>query len=307
MMFFTNDIFKSDDGTALTTYAWDCEQPKAIVYIVHGMSEHAARYNEFAAFLNQHGFLVRSSDIRGHGKTAGDIDKVGQLAMENGWDRVVKDVHLLTEEFGKDSDLPIIILGHSMGSFIVRTLIKDYPNTGDAYVLSATAGHPGLLGAVGKTLANLNVSVMGKKNRTKMMTKLAFGDFNKKFEPRRTEKDWLTRDEDIVDSYIADPYCMQIFTSQFYTDLLQGVLKINSSSYFQDVPKHKPVYLFAGDMDPVGDFGKGPKEVFENYKKAGMEDIELRIYPGGRHEMLQETNRDEVYEDLLKWIEKRIG
>ncbi|MFT5599959.1 MAG: alpha-beta hydrolase superfamily lysophospholipase [Flavobacteriales bacterium] len=306
-MNYTNSVFISDDNTPLTTYHWDCERPKAIIHIIHGMSEHAARYDDFASFLNQHGYLVKSSDLRGHGKTAGSIEQVGQFAMKSGWDRVVKDIKLLNESFSENSDLPTVIFGHSMGSFLARTLIKDFPETGDAYVFSATAGHPGLLGSIGKVVANINASLMGKKNRTKMMTKLAFGDFNKKYDPKRTEKDWLSKDESIVDKYINDPYCMQIFTSQFYTDLLNGVLKINSLAYFDTQAKHKPIYLFAGDMDPVGDYGKGPAEVYNKYKEAGIEDIQLKMYETGRHEMLNETNKEEVYNDVLTWLNKRIN
>ena len=305
-MNFTNETVKSHDKTPLAIYKWDCERPKGIVHIVHGMSEHAARYDDFASFLNQHGYIVRSSDLRGHGKTAGSIEKVGLFAMEDGWNKVVKDIQFLNDYFGQENDLPIIMLGHSMGSFLVRTLMYQFPNSGDAYILSATAGHPGMLGVVGKRLASVNTSMMGKKNKTNLMTKLAFGDFNKKCE-KRTEKDWLSKDNDVVDKYIADPYCMQVFTSQFFNDLLEGVLEINKLSNIEKVAKHKPVYFFAGDMDPVGDYGKGPVEVKEKFEKAGVEDLVLKMYPDGRHEMLNETNKEEVYQDVLHWIENRIG
>jgi alpha-beta hydrolase superfamily lysophospholipase len=304
-MNFTNETIKSHDNTPLVVYNWDCELPKGIVHIVHGMSEHAARYDDFASFLNQHGYLVRSSDLRGHGKTAGSLDKVGLFAMEDGWNKVVKDIKFLNDSFSEKSHLPIIMLGHSMGSFLVRTLMYQFPNSGDAYILSATAGHPGLLGVVGKKLAGVNAGLMGKKNRTKLMTKLAFGDFNKKYD-KRTEKDWLNRDNDAVDKYIADPYCMQIFTSQFFNDLLEGILNINLMSNIEKVAKHKPVYFFAGDMDPVGNYGKGPVEVKEKFEKAGVEDLTLKMYPEGRHEMLNEINKEEVYNDVLNWIDHRI-
>lgn len=305
-MNFTNETIKSHDNTPLAIYKWDCENPKGIIHIVHGMSEHAARYDHFATFLNQNGYLVRSSDLRGHGKTAGSIEKVGLFAMEDGWSKVVKDIKFLNEHFGQGNDLPVIMLGHSMGSFLVRTLMYQFPNSGDAYILSATGGHPGMLGVVGKKLATVNTSMMGKKNKTKLMTKLAFGDFNKKYE-KRTEKDWLSRDNEVVDKYIADPYCMQIFTSQFFNDLLEGVLEINKLSNIEKVAKHKPTYFFAGDMDPVGAYGKGPVEVKEKFEKAGVEDVELKMYPEGRHEMLNEINKNEVYQDVLKWIENRIS
>lgn len=307
-MTFINEEIKSHDNTPITLYKWlNCEKPKAVIHIVHGMSEHAARYDAFANFLNKNGYLVWSSDLRGHGKTAGSLEKVGLFAMEDGWNKVVKDLELINKKIDASSHLPIVMLGHSMGSFLVRSLMYQFPNSGDAYVLSATAGHPGLLGVVGKSLSSVNTSMMGKKNRSNLMTKLAFGDFNKKYKPQRTEKDWLSRDESVVDKYIADKYCMQIFTSQFFQDLLQGILEINKEENMNKSPKHKPIYMFAGDMDPVGDYGNGPKIVYEKLKKLGAEDITLKMYEQGRHEMLNEINREEVYNDLLAWLEKRLN
>ena len=149
------------------------------------------------------------------------------------------------------------------------------------------------------------MKLTGRKHRSKFMTKLAFGDFNKKYKNPRTEKDWLTRDETIIDKYMADPYSMQIFTSQFYTDLLHGVLDMNDFSNMLQLNKQTPVLLFAGDMDPVGDYGKGPREVYDKMKRAGVEDIELTIFPEGRHEMLNEINKEEVYQLVFDWLEKK--
>lgn len=306
-MDFINNTYTTKDGVQLVTYFWECEQPKGVVHIVHGMSEHAARYNEFALYLNQHGYLVYASDLRGHGKTAGAIDKVGIFAMQDGWNKVVGDVINLSKEIEKKHpQLPLFLLGHSMGSFISRSVAILSPQEIDGYIFSATAGHPGLLGRVGVKLSNLNLKMMGKKNRTKMMTQLAFGDFNKKYKDKRTEKDWLTKDNDIVDQYISDPYCMQTFTSQFFNDLLSGILSINEMNNIREMEKNKPILLFAGDMDPVGDYGRGPKEVYEKLKKSKIEDVTLKIFETGRHEMLNETNREEVYELVVRWLNNRI-
>lgn len=305
-MDFINNTYQTKDGVDLVTYFWECEQPKGVVHIVHGMSEHAARYNEFALYLNQHGYLVFASDLRGHGKTAGSLDKVGMFAMQDGWSKVVNDVINLSKELDhKYGKLPLYLLGHSMGSFIARSVAILCPPEIDGYIFSATAGHPGLLGKVGVHVANLNLKLMGKKNRSKMMTQLAFGDFNKKYQDKRTEKDWLTKDTDIVDNYIADPYCMQIFTSQFYQDLLTGILSINETFQIRKMEKTKPILMFAGDMDPVGDYGTGPKEVYDKFQKTGIEDVTLKIYESGRHEMLNETNREEVYGMIIDWLESK--
>lgn len=305
-MDFINNTYQTKDGVDLVTYFWECEQPKGVVHIVHGMSEHAARYNEFALYLNQHGYLVYASDLRGHGKTAGSLDKVGMFAMQDGWSKVVNDVINLSKELDhKYGELPLYLLGHSMGSFIARSVAILCPPEIDGYIFSATAGHPGLLGKVGVHVANLNLKLMGKKNRSKMMTQLAFGDFNKKYQDKRTEKDWLTKDTDIVDNYIADPYCMQIFTSQFYQDLLTGILSINETFQIRKMEKKKPILMFAGDMDPVGDYGTGPKEVYDKFQKSGIEDVTLKIYESGRHEMLNETNREEVYGMIIDWLDSK--
>lgn len=307
-MEFINDNFQARDGVNLVTYFWECEQPKGIVHIVHGMSEHAARYNEFALFLNQHGYLVYASDLRGHGKTAGSLEKVGLFAMQDGWNKVVNDVIDISKQLDlKYPNLPLYLLGHSMGSFIARSVAILCPPEVDGYIFSATAGHPGLIGKVGVRLSNLNLKMMGKKNRSNMMTQLAFGDYNKKYENKRTEKDWLSKDESIVDAYISDPYCMQIFTSQFYNDLLSGVLYINETFHIRKMEKEKPILMFAGDMDPVGDYGKGPQEVYSKFEKAGIKDVTLKIYKTGRHEMLNETNRDEVYDMVLNWLNEKTN
>ena len=306
-MHYISDTFSTKDDFTLATYLWECEKPKGIIHLVHGMSEHAGRYDEFALKMNQFGYLVFASDLRGHGKTAGTLDKVGILAMQNGWKKVVSDVWELTKYLDvKYPNLPLVLLGHSMGSFIVRDLSFSKPPEVNAYIYSGTAGHPGLLGKVGLKLANLNVKLMGKKNRSAMMTQLVFGDNNKKIKEKRTEKDWLCKDEVIVDAYINDPFCMQVFTSQFFSDLLTGILHVNETINIRKMESDKPILLFAGDMDPVGDYGVGPTEVFQKFKKAGVKDVTLKMYEDGRHEMLNETNRAEVYGMIIEWLDNKI-
>ncbi|MCT4582860.1 MAG: lysophospholipase [Flavobacteriales bacterium] len=305
-MDFVNQNFQAKDGVNLVTYFWECEQPKGVVHIVHGMSEHAARYNDFALFLNEHGYLVYASDLRGHGKTAGSLDKVGNFAMQDGWNKVVGDVIDLSKELDlKYPNLPLYILGHSMGSFISRNIAILCPPEIDGYIFSATAGHPGLKGWFGKHVSNLNLKLMGKKNNTPFMDFLMFWDYNLKYENKRTKKDWLSKDEAIVDAYMADPFCMQVFTSQFFNDLLKGVFYINETYHIRKMEKEKPILLFAGDMDPVGDYGKGPQEVYNKFKKSGIKDVTLKMYASGRHEMLNETNRAEVYEMVLNWLNEK--
>ena len=180
-MNYVNTEIRSFDLIPLTLYHWECENPKAIVHIVHGMSEHAARYDHFASWLNENDITVVSSDLRGHGKTAGELRNVGHFATRNGWEKVCKDICLITEEtIKKHPNLPIIFLGHSMGSFLIRKISYSFGNFGSGYIFSSTAGHPGLIGIAGVRIAKLNVKLMGRRNKSQLMTQLTFGDFNKK-------------------------------------------------------------------------------------------------------------------------------
>ena len=305
-MAFVNTEIRAEDLMPLTLYHWESSAPKGIIHLVHGMSEHAARYDHFASWLSEKGYTVIASDLRGHGKTAGSIKNVGHFATVNGWEKVVKDLIQISKKIKGDyPDIPMYLMGHSMGSFLIRSLAYTAPDIGNGYILSSTAGHPGFLGIAGEQLALFNTKLMGKRNRSWLLTKLAFGDFNKKYKEKRTEKDWLTRDENIVNQYIKDPYCMQTFTSQFYTDLTRGLLEINQQSKIDKMDKNKPILAFAGDMDPVGNYGKGPEEVVEKMKLAGIKDIVLKIYNDGRHEMLNELNKEEVYDLILNWLNNK--
>ena len=285
-------------------YKWPADAPRGIVHIVHGMSEHAGRYAHFASALNEQGYTVYASDLRGHGKTAGDIEHVGHLADHDGWEKVVEDIIDLTNEIKVNHpDTPVYLLGHSMGSFVVRTVMLREPKICDGVILSGTIGHPGLKGIVGKRLAWLMAQIRGKKKRTKLLTHLSFGHFNKRIKDQRTEKDWLTRDEVIVDQYINDPYCMQIFTTQFYYDLARGVLEINATKNFRKLDKDTPVLIVSGSMDPAGEYGKGPRQVYQKMQHAGIKHVELHLFSGGRHEILNETNRAEVYQFIFNWLQ----
>lgn len=298
--------FHGEGKTPITGYDWNLPQPKAVLMIIHGMSEHAARYDHFANYLNDQQIAVFSSDLRGHGKTAGSLDKVGLFAMQDGWQKIVEDQLELEQHIRQiHPHVPLFILGHSMGSFVARSVSFTGKTSADGFIFSATAGHPGVLGSVGKHIARINMKAMGKKNRSKMLSGIAFGGYTKKYKDKRTEKDWLSRDPKVVDAYISDPYCMQTFTSQFFNDLLEGVLSVNDNN---NISKMAPVpyYLFYGTMDPVGEYGKGPLEVYEKLKKRNY-DVEIKSYEAGRHEMLNEINKEEVYRDVVSWIDHKLA
>ena len=302
--------FKAPDSVDIFVHKWLPEEDapiKAIVQVSHGMAEHSARYERFANALGRAGIGVYANDHRGHGQTAGDADKIGYFADANGWNQVVDDMVRLTGIIAENHPgIPIFLFGHSMGSFLSRTYITRYGNEIKGAILSGTGGDPGLLGKVGLMIARLESWFRGKTARSPMLNNLSFGGFNKAFKPNRTDFDWLSRDDAEVDKYVADPFCGGIFTAGFFVDLIGGINFINKPEAIGMVPKGLPIFLFSGALDPVGDNTKGVQQVCDGYKKAGIEDVSMKFYEGGRHEMLNETNRGEVFEDVIRWVGDRI-
>lgn len=298
--------FKGSDNKQIHAYKWLPEtKVKGVLQVAHGMAEHAMRYEGFANYLNTQGYALYANDHRGHGKTAGSVENLGYFADKKGWDLVVEDMHLLTKKIKEEQpNIPVFLFGHSMGSFLSRDYISQYGNDLKGVILSATAGDPGFLGKIGTFVAKMQSLIKGKNNFSDLLDKLSFGEFNKPFEPSRTTFDWLSRDEAEVDKYINDPYCGTVFTSGFFVDLLTGISKINKMTCIKKVPKNLPVYFMAGEKDPVGDFTKGVSEIFHKFQDAGIQNINRKFYLGARHEILNETNREEVYQDIFTWLEK---
>ncbi len=305
----TNFTFKTNDNVNIFVNKWIPENGKikAIVQIAHGMAEHSERYNDFASKLVAEGFAVYANDHRGHGKTAGSLENIGFFDKEDGWNKVVNDVFELTTIIKKEyTKTPLFLLGHSMGSFILRTFVMKHSDIINGLILSGTAGHPGLLGKVGILLTKLLIVFNGKKSPSNLLNNLSFGDFNKPFKPNRTDFDWLSRDEKQVDKYINDPYCGGIFTTGFFYDMLSGVLLVNKLESMQKISSSLPIHLFSGEKDPVGNDGKGVLEVYENFKKAGVNDVSIKLYTDARHEALNETNNKIIYSDIIRWINKYL-
>jgi alpha-beta hydrolase superfamily lysophospholipase len=302
--------FRTDDGMEIFTYRWlpPSDAPvRAVVQIAHGMAEHAGRYARLAEALCASGHAVYANDHRGHGRTAGDPARVGYFADQNGWFKVAGDLRQLTARIReRHPGLPVFLLGHSMGSFLVRTaIIQDAEGIAGA-ILSGTGGDPGLLGAVGRVLARAIGAAKGRRRPSPLLNALSFGGFNKAFSPARTAFDWLSRDAAEVDRYMADPFCGGVFSAGFFADLLAGLAWINRPAHIARVPRDLPIYLFSGAMDPVGGNTHGVRRVAEAYRRAGILDVTLRFYDGGRHEMLNEINRAEVVQDLVDWLDQRM-
>ena len=300
--------FKTSDGIQIFTYRWmpdDASAVKGVVQIAHGMAEHAARYERFADALTKAGYAVYANDHRGHGKTAGSQDNLGYFADENGWEKVVKDMHTLTGIIKKENpNKPFFLFGHSMGSFLSRHYSMLYASELTGLILSGTGGDPGAIGKIGLFVAKMDAMFHGRKAKSEIMTKLSFGAFNNTFKPNRTDFDWLSRDNAEVDKYINDPLCGTVFTAGFFCDMLGGLNFINNKDNIGKIPKNLPIYLFSGAKDPVGGNTKGVNQVYNSLKNAGIGDLTLKFYENGRHESLNEINRDEVFRDVIAWLDK---
>ncbi|MGW8823866.1 alpha/beta hydrolase [Paenibacillus lautus] len=278
---------------------------RAIVQIAHGMCETGKRYQELAELLTEHGYAVYCNDHRGHGLTAG-LTHLGD-AGEGGFEGMIEDQLLLASELKKrHASVPHYLMGHSMGSFLTQKIICSDGELFDGFILSGTNGPQGLL-TFGMSLAAAQMRLQGNTHRSLMLNALVFGPYNKGFGPIRTPFDWLSRDEAEVDKYINDPYCGKVCTARFFRDFFKLLSQIHQPQLMKCLPKDKPVYIFSGEDDPVGHRGKGVRRLIELYRKHGVQDLEYRLYPGGRHEMLHETNRAEVAADVLDWLERHTS
>lgn len=306
----SSDTFRFDsmDGASIAVHRWLPDSaPKVVMQIAHGMSEHGARYSGLASACNERGWAAYASDHRGHGLNVADGEKPGHVADEDCFGTTVSDVHQLASLLAaRHPETPRILLGHSMGSFVVQRLLADHPEDADAFVLSASNGKPPAIATLGRGVARLERIRLGKRGASKLIDALSFKDFNAKFRPNRTEFDWLSRDEAQVDAYVADPLCGFLCSIQTWVDLLDALPGLTEREHVRRIPRDKPIYLFAGTRDAVGAMGRGVVRLRDTYKDAGLSRVEMKLYEGGRHEMLHETNRDQVMADLLAWCERAL-
>ena len=306
-MLHKNFTFRSDEGTEIYVYVWMPDEKvvaKGIVQIAHGMAETGARYERFAKKLTDNGYIVYINDHRGHGKTAKTVDNLGYLAEEEGFQWLIEDLHKLTEIIQKENPkLPLFLLGHSMGSFVTQRYIMLYGMKLKGAILSGSNGKQGIILNLAQLLAKFEVKKHGRRAKSEKLNKMSFGSYNKAFEPNRTEFDWLSKDKTEVDKYIDDPFCGSIFTGGFFYDFLTGLKETESQKNIRHVPKELPIYIFSGEKDPVGKNGKGVIKLFNTYKETGIKDVSYKLYKDGRHEMLNETNREEVMRDVIAWLD----
>ena len=307
---FQEFTFPSSTGNN-TIYARICvpdAAPRGVVQIAHGIAEHIGRYEAFMLFLAGNGFVAVGNDHLGHGKSAVKLEENGILAESNGWDYVVRDMALLRGLMKeKYPDLPYIFFGHSMGSFLTRTYLILHPDDYDAAILSGTGQQSQALIMAGYLAASLTVKLNGPRASGQKLNDMAFGSYCKKIENPRTPFDWLSRDPEAVDRYIADPKCGFVCKCSLYRDMMDGLRFITSQANINKMNKTKPIYFMSGEADPVGDYGKGVENAYHAFCRAGLKDVMIRLYPEGRHEMLNEINRDAVLDDILAWLNSKIG
>ena len=303
--------FTSANGsTPIHVREWvpDCDI-NAVVQISHGICEYAGRYAPFARYLASKGFVVVANDHLGHGQSVLSEEDLGYFGPLGSWETVVADIEQLrrlTAEKWPES--PYFLLGHSMGSFLARTWLIRHPEVEPAGVILSGTGQPAApVLAAGRMLCDADVLKNGPRHRSLDIYGMAFGSYNKKIEPRRSPYDWLTRDEAVVDAYAADPLCTFTPTSSLFREMLSGLATVGSSREISQMSKGIPIILMSGDADPVGGWGVQVAKVYSLLVRAGCRDVAYKFYPGARHEILNETNKSEVYKDILDWLCAKIA
>lgn len=282
-------------------------EAKAVLQIVHGIAEFVERYDDFANYLTSMGYIVVAEDHMGHGQSIGEDGIRGYF--HGGWFNGVADTYkLMQDTMAEFPSLPYVLFGHSMGSFMARTILAQYPDSGiSAAIICGTGWQPRfalpLLIKVVEGMCKKN----GEQNPSEQLQQMIFGGYNKKIAKPRTASDWLTRDEAIVDAYVAHPLCGFTPACGLLRDMMKGIYYVEQPENLAKMKKHLPVLFIAGTEDPVGPYGKGVEKAAAAFIKAGMSNVSLKLYPDCRHEILNELNKQEVYDDICSWLADYIG
>jgi len=299
---------QSSDGTVIHGYRWDADAPKAAVQIAHGAIEHAMRYDDFANALCANGFVVYAHDHRGHGRTAGTPDNVAFFGdSDGGFSAAVDDLHVLTQHIRKENPgLPVFLLGHSMGSLMSRVYASRYGTELAGLILTGTGRVSPPLIALVRSMARVSMMLRGRRHRSPFLHNLVFGTLNKPFKGE-TGSEFICSDEEVVRTYAKDPYCGNLSTAAFIYELLGGTGMAAAKQTFERYPKDLPLFIGAGEFDSMGGSGlKAVKQDVQDFKNAGVADFQFKIYEGMRHEILNEKQKQQVYEDIIAWLSERI-
>lgn len=302
--------FPSADGsTSLYGCTWAPEQqpPKAVVQLVHGISEHSGRYDDLAAFLADRGWLVAAEDHLGHGQTPQKPEDLGFTADVDGWIKMTENVKAFRDWMGRQyPDLPYLMMGHSMGSFLARSYLIRYPSTITACILSGTGQVPQLVLTGGLTACAIERARLGNRKYSPLLNLLGFGAYNSQFKPARTPYDWISSSEEEVDRYMADPYCLGKASTVLMTDTLRLVRFNQRKQHLAQMDPTTPILFLSGQNDPVGDNGEGVTRAYQSFLAAGCSDVTLKLIPGARHEAHHEVNKEEVWELIHNWLVSKL-
>jgi alpha-beta hydrolase superfamily lysophospholipase len=295
---------RTSDGVAVFVRRWLPDtSPRAAVQIAHGLAEHGGRYARLAEALTDAGHAVYAGDHRGHGLTAPSPEDLGFFAERDGWGRCVADLWQLNRRIAAElPGLPIVLIGHSMGSFMAQQFMSEHGAALAGVVLSGSAGGLPAGAGIARALGRFERLRLGARGSSKLLGRLTFGAFNKQFEPARTPFDWLSRDEAEVDKYASDPLCAFPLSVQLTIDVLDAICEVTSPVRQSRIPKHLPIHVIAGMRDPVGRNTMSVVKLLDAYRSAGLEHITHRFYPEARHELFNELNRTEVTDDILAWL-----
>lgn len=304
-----HDAFWLDtrDHTSVYVNAWTpATSPRAVVMLSHGMAEHSGRYDRLGAALTQAGLALYAHDQRGHGQTAAN-GVLGHYADKDGWNKVVSDLETLRTAIGKrHPGIPVLLLGHSMGSYVAQAYLLNHSASVQGAVLSGSNFQPATLYRAAAVVARMERWRQGATGRSALIEFLSFGSFNNRFKPVRTPFDWLSRDPEEVDAYVNDPLCGFRCTNQFWLDMLGGLQEISRTSSLARIDKDLPILIMGGECDPVSE-GKRLKDLADALTGTDHHAVSLKIYPEARHEILNETNREEVTRDLLAWLDQALA
>ena len=300
---YKETFIKGKNGARICLRIWDnVANPKGVIQIFHGMAEYSIRYNDFANVFNDKGFVVYGNDHRGHGKTLTENETPGYLG-KNGFYNIVEDEKVIFDLIKSNyADLPLFIFAHSFGSFIAQEYIIHYSKEINGVMLSGSAKQSGIDVKAAYMLASMQNKLFDNTKEAKLIDRLTFGSYSKRIKKKKTKFDWLSHDEKIVDDYIKDRLCGYISPIDFYYNFFGGLKNLYKPKKLENISKSLPILIISGEMDPIGKYGRLVEKLYKQYKSLNMENVTLRLIEDCRHEILNETNKEEVYDYIYNWI-----
>ncbi|SHG69062.1 Lysophospholipase, alpha-beta hydrolase superfamily [Thermosyntropha lipolytica DSM 11003] len=306
--FYEGFYIEGAQGEKIYLHSWaKVSSPRGVVQIFHGMAEHGKRYERLARYLNEQGLVVFADDHRGHGRTAGSLENLGYIG-EDGFNLIVEDEYKISCWLReKYPGVPLFIIAHSFGSFIAQEYIIRYGKEIEGVILCGSAAMDTIKAKAGYIVASLVKMIKGEKHKSPFLDYLSFGSFNRKIKDSRSKFAWLSTDDEEVKKYEEDPFCGTLFTAGFFYYLARAFLHLYKQERLNNIPADLPILIIAGSDDPVGEYGKLVQKLYYMYKNIGCNDVDIKLYPGKRHELFNEKGREEIYKDVNAWLQKKIN